>query len=302
MFSYHELSTIESVARLGSFSQAADELHKVPSAISYTIKSVEDRLTVVLFTRLHRRVELTAAGTYFVDQARKLLKDMEEIRFNTQRVANGWQQSVSVALDNVVRENSVNQLVRDFYATFPDIELQLTMEVFNGVWDALMTGRADIGIGATATIPIGGDFSYRPMGELAWDFIVSINHPLASFEHDIPNEELVKYPAICLEDTSQILPKRSTWLLDNQRRLIVPNWHSAEQCFIDGLGVGVIPNHRAKRLLETGQVISKKIEHHIAPSPCCLAWNNNNQSIAIQWLLDYLGDSDKLNSEWLKEF
>lgn len=198
MFSYHELITIESVARLGSFSQAADELHKVPSAISYTIKSVEDRLTVVLFTRLHRRVELTAAGTYFVDQARKLLKDMEEIRFNTQRVANGWQQSVSVALDNVVRENSVNQLVRDFYATFPDIELQLTMEVFNGVWDALMTGRADIGIGATATIPIGGDFSYRPMGELAWDFIVSINHPLANFEHDIPNEELVKYPAICL--------------------------------------------------------------------------------------------------------
>jgi DNA-binding transcriptional LysR family regulator len=301
MFSYHELITIESVARLGSFSHAAEELHKVPSAISYTIKSVEDRLTVTLFTRLHRKVVLTAAGEYFVEQARKLLKEMEDIRLNTQRVANGWQQSVSVALDNVVREDSVNQLVRDFYATFPDIELQLTMEVFNGVWDALMTGRADIGIGATATIPIGGNFSYRPMGELSWDFVMSTSHPLADYDGAIPDSELMKYPVICLEDTSRMLPKRTTWQLDNQRRLIVPNWHSAEQCFIDGLGVGVIPSHKAKRLLSTRKIINKQIENNIAPSPCCLAWNTNNQSIAIQWLLDYLGETEKLNTEWLKE-
>lgn len=301
MFSYHELITIESVSRLGSFTHAADELHKVPSAISYTVKSVEERLNVTLFTRLHRKVELTAAGRYFLEQTRVLLKDMEALGLNTQRVANGWQQSISVALDNVVRENGVNQLVRNFYATFPDIELQLTMEVFNGVWDALMMGRADIGIGATATIPIGGDFSYRPMGELAWEFVVGLDHPLADYQGDIPDEELVKYPVICLEDTSQILPKRANWQLNNQRRLIVPNWHSAEQCFVDCLGVGMMPSHRANKLLKSGQVISKRLVNHVAPSPCCLAWSNKQQSTAIEWLLDYLGDTDNLNTEWLKE-
>ena len=99
MFSHQDLVVIDAVARRGSFSAAADELNKVPSAISYTVKSIEQKLTVCLFIRLHRKVKLTAAGVYFVEQARLLLKQMDDIKFKTQRVANGWQSSLSIALD-----------------------------------------------------------------------------------------------------------------------------------------------------------------------------------------------------------
>jgi len=64
MFSYQELLVMDAVARRGSFSSAAAELYKVPSAISYTIKSLEDRLSVTLFTRLYRKVEITDAGFF----------------------------------------------------------------------------------------------------------------------------------------------------------------------------------------------------------------------------------------------
>jgi len=122
MFSYQDFQVIEVVARRGSFSGAAAELHKVPSAVSYTVRQIEDKLAVVLFERLHRQVKLTPAGEYFVEQSREMLKAMANIRQQTQRVANGWAQSVSLALDNVVREDSVNTLVRDFYDAFPDVE------------------------------------------------------------------------------------------------------------------------------------------------------------------------------------
>ena len=145
MFSYNDLQVIDVVARRGSFSAAAEELHKVPSAISYTVRLIEERLAVDLFVRLHRQVQLTPAGEYFVEEARDLIKRMEQIKSQTQRVANGWSQSVSVALDTVVRESRVNTLVRDFYREFPDVELHLSMEVFNGVWDALADGRAGSG-------------------------------------------------------------------------------------------------------------------------------------------------------------
>lgn len=299
MFSHQDLQVIDVVARCGSFSAAAQELYKVPSAISYTVRNIEERLAVDLFVRQHRQVVLTPAGEYFVGEARKLLKQMAQIKSHTQRVANGWNQTVSVALDNVVREGRVNTMVRDFYRAFPDVELLLTMEVFNGVWDALADDRADIAIGATTSIPVGGSFDYRDMGELNWKFVVSHDHPLAAANEPIENSELAKYPAICLEDTSRKLPKRTTWLLDNQRRLVVPNWHSAIQCFRGGLGIGMIPEHMAKPLLETGVLVEKQLVSKPMISPCCLAWNSERLNPAVAWLLSYLGDSEQLHAEWL---
>ncbi|MDX1301638.1 DNA-binding transcriptional activator PunR [Photobacterium sp.] len=300
MFSYNDLQVIDVVARRGSFSAAAEELHKVPSAISYTVRLIEERLAVDLFVRMHRQVKLTPAGEYFVEEARNLIKQMEQMRLQTQRVANGWSQSVSVALDTVVRESRVNTLVRDFYQAFPDVELHLTMEVFNGVWDALADGRADIAIGATAAVPVGGYFAYRDMGTLFWKFVVSKDHPLAKTEHQLGSDELAQYPAICIEDTSRTLPKRVTWLMDNQRRIMVPNWHSAMQCLKAGLGVCVMPAHMAIPHIETGALVEKQLINKPAVSPCCLAWKTESTNPALEWLLDYLGDSDQLHREWMR--
>ncbi len=300
MFSYSDLQVIDLVARRGSFSAAAEDLHKVPSAVSYTVRLMEERLAVQLFIRLHRQVKLTEAGEYFVEQARLLLKQMDSIRFQTQRVANGWSESVSIALDTIVRERRVNTLVRDFYQEFPDVELHLSMEVFNGVWDALADGRADIAIGATAAIPVGGNFDYRGMGTLNWRFVMSPDHPLASYDHPLSPSELAQYPAICLEDTSRILPKRITWLMDNQRRIMVPNWHSALQCLKAGLGIGVVPEHMVLPRIESGKLIEKALMNPLPVSQCCLAWNTDNISPALSWLLAYLGDSDQLHQQWMR--
>ena len=299
MFSHHDLLVIDTVARSGSFSNAAEVLHKVPSAISYSVKVIEDKLGVLLFNRLHRKVQLTPAGEYFVEHARSLLKQMDEVKAQTQRVANGWQSSVSIALDNVVREASVNQLVADFYQQFPDVELLLTMEVFNGVWDALVDDRADIAIGATAAVPIAGGVAYRSMGELSWDFVVSAQHPLAIQESPLSDAQLISFPSICLEDSARTLPKRTTWLLNNQRRLVVPNWHSAEQIFIAGLGIGLMPTHRATPLIKKGLLVKKELMHPLENSPCCLAWRDGILPPAVKWLLNYLGDSEKLHQQWL---
>ena len=62
MWSEYSLDVVDAVARHGSFSAAAQELHRVPSAISYTVRQLEEWLAVPLFVRRHRDVELTAAG------------------------------------------------------------------------------------------------------------------------------------------------------------------------------------------------------------------------------------------------
>ena len=155
-FSQASLELIETVARLGSFTSAAEVLHKVPSAISYSVRQVERDLGVVLFRRLPRKVELTIAGEIFVEQARAMLRQMEEVKAQTKRAAHGWQKTLKLTLDNVVKLDRLKPLVEDFYQTFPHAELQINMEVFNGSWEAISQERADIVIGATSAIPVGG--------------------------------------------------------------------------------------------------------------------------------------------------
>lgn len=68
MWSDYSLEVVDAVARNGSFSGAAQELHRVPSAISYTVRQLEEWLAVPLFERRHRDVELTPAGAWFFER------------------------------------------------------------------------------------------------------------------------------------------------------------------------------------------------------------------------------------------
>ncbi len=298
MLSEQSMQLIDMVARSGSFTAAANQLHKVPSAVSYAVKQVEEELGVILFERHHRSVSLTPAGEHFVKQIRQVLSNLTELKDDTKRVANGWQPTLSIALDNIVRADKLSNLIANFYRNFDNVELIIRIEVFNGVWEAISTGRSDIAIGATTAIPVGGDYRFKNMGDIEWSFLVARNHPLAKVEHPLTDEELAIYPAICLEDTSREIPKRVTWLLENQRRLVVPDWIRAINCYREGLGIGYIPKHFATPFVQSGALIEKQLAQPKAPSPCCLAWNATNKSPAMKWVLDYLGDTEKLQRDW----
>lgn len=77
MWSEYSLDVVDAVARTGSFSAAAQELHRVPSAVSYTVRQLEEWLAVPLFERRHRDVALTEAGVVFIKEARDVIQKNE---------------------------------------------------------------------------------------------------------------------------------------------------------------------------------------------------------------------------------
>ncbi|MBY8044349.1 LysR family transcriptional regulator [Vibrio fluvialis] len=301
MFSKSSLEMLDTVARLGSFTAAADVLHKVPSAISYGVRQVEVELGVVLFRRLPRKVELTPAGELFMQEARSLLRQMEELKAQTRRAAHGWQKTLKVTLDNVVKLDRMKPLVEDFYRTFEFAELQINMEVFNGSWEAISQGRADIVIGATSAVPVGGDFEVRDMGILDWAFVMSPAHPCVR-EQVLTEAFVSQFPAICLDDTSSVLPKRHTGHYQQQRRLLLPNWYSAIECLKNGVGVGYMPRHMAQPLLASGQLVEKMLPDEKPLSQCCLVWRKDDNHKLIEWMVNYLGTSEQLHQDWLQAY
>lgn len=299
MFSKSSLEMLDTVARLGSFTAAAEALHKVPSAISYGVRQIERDLGVVLFRRLPRKVELTTAGELFLLEARSMLRQMEEITAQTRRAAHGWQKTLRLTLDNVVKLDKMKPLIEDFYQTFQHAELQINMEVYNGSWEAISQGRADIVIGATSAIPVGGDFEVRDMGRLEWAFVMSPLHPCATATH-LDERFISQFPSICLDDTSNVLPKRHNVHYAQQRRLLLPNWHSAIECLRHGVGVGFMPRHIAQPLIKEGILVERELVEQNPLSQCCMVWRKDDSHRMIAWMVDYLGSSEQLYHDWLQ--
>lgn len=300
MWSEYALEVVDAVARTGSFSAAAQELHRVPSAVSYTVRQLESWLAVPLFERHHREVVMTPAGEHFVREGRSVIKKMLATRRQCQQLANGWRGELSIAVDCIVKPQRTRQLVKDFYRHFPDMELIISYEVFNGVWDALADGRVEVAIGATQAIPVGGRFAFQDMGALNWRCVVSPDHPLVDAA-ELNDETLRAWPSLVLEDTSRALPRRMTWTLDNQRRLVVPEWETGLDCLQAGLCVGMVPGHLARPLLDRHALVELTLPQAFPDSPCCVSWSEQRASPALDWLVAYLGDAETLNHEWLSE-
>jgi len=75
-----KLLAFTTLAKVGSFTLAAHELHLTQSAISHAIKSLEQELKCRLFDRLGRRVTLTTPGQHLLDHAHKIIAEMQSAR------------------------------------------------------------------------------------------------------------------------------------------------------------------------------------------------------------------------------
>ena len=96
------LQLIDAIARRGSFAGAAEELGRVPSAVTYAVRKLEDDLDVLLFDRRGYRARLTPAGDELLREGRHLLAAADDLARRVQRVASGWEQALTLAVDNII--------------------------------------------------------------------------------------------------------------------------------------------------------------------------------------------------------
>ncbi|AMO54467.1 LysR substrate-binding domain-containing protein [Endozoicomonas montiporae] len=298
------LEIVRAVAHFRNFTAAAKHLHKVPSAISYTVRKLEERLDVQLFLRDSKRVELTPAGEHFIKHTDRLLLELEELEQSTRQMATGWEQELRIALDNVVNQGMVYDLVRDFQEVRPETNLIINTEVHNGSWDALFHNRCQLVLGAPKNIPdniLANDrFQWKPMGDLSWDFVVSPDHPLAKIDESLTQDIIREHTTISIQDTSRVFQHGYNLLLDDQQVLTVPSFRMAIECLIKGLGSTILPSHFAKPHIDAGQLVSCDVVDIPMNDSCYMAWNKENMGNGLRWVLEWLGEEEWLNKIWLQ--
>src|SRR6058998_2978630 len=110
--SLEALQVIDAIDRKGSFAAAADELHRVPSAITYSVRQLEDGLGVEVFDRRGNRAVLTDAGRELLAEGRRLLRAAADLECRVQQVARGWEVELRIAVDTVIGIEKLYGIVR----------------------------------------------------------------------------------------------------------------------------------------------------------------------------------------------
>ena len=303
------LAMMDCIARNGSFAAAARELGKVPSALTYSVRQLEDALDVLLFDRRSGQARLTAAGEELLAEGRRLLAEMDAVANRVKRVACGWETQLTVACDGVVSRLTLFELCEAFYALRPEqaradsgpgTRLRLRTEVMSGTWEALMSGEADLAIGVgmgARVVPAGVEV--RPLGAMEFVFAVAPHHPLAAHEGAIPDLELLRHRAVAVADSARQLEPLTFNLLPGQEVFTVATVQAKVEAQLRCLGCGHLAEPLAREHIRAGRLVVKTLQRGNAPVRLGYAWRQAAtpqpkkapQGLALAWWLKQLNSA-----------
>jgi DNA-binding transcriptional LysR family regulator len=284
------LQVLDAIDRCGSFAGGAAALHRVPSALTYTVHKLEEDLGVAVFDRSGHRARLTPAGRELLDEGRRLLDAAGELECRVQRLATGWETELRIAVDGLLVAEALLPAIADFYAGHAGTRLRLMREVLGGAWDALASGRADLAIGASLEAHSGGGFATRAFSEEAFVFAVAPSHPLAAMPDPLAPEVVAAYRAVAVGDTSRRLPARSSGILSGQDVLVVPDLPTKIAAQAAGLGVGYLPLAQALPWLSSRRLVAKTVAGGRPAVRTVIAWPAKARGKALSWFLRRLED------------
>jgi DNA-binding transcriptional LysR family regulator len=175
--------------------------------LSHAIAKLECELDVQLFIREGRRATLNEAGRTLLDEGRHLLRAADELERRVQRIANGWEAELRIAIDAIIPVERLYPLLERFYAAGHGTQIRLFYEVLGGTWDALATGRADLVIGAPGDMPARSGMATARCAHAATLFLPSPrSHPLAAWPGRHPEQRTARATAPSLSPT----PRRNS--------------------------------------------------------------------------------------------
>lgn len=151
------------VLEAGSLSRAAHSLYVAQPALTAQIKKLESELGTRLLERSHAGVTPTPAGAQLYDDARRLLSDADAMRERIQRLPQGPEGSVTVAMPFLLTSLLMGPVIADLRARHPRIRVFVLDDLSLMVQKAMLDRRADLAI--LVDTPGLHDLQVEPMAE-----------------------------------------------------------------------------------------------------------------------------------------
>lgn len=231
----------------GSYSNAAEALHKSQSAVSYAVQRLEEQLGVAVFEIRGRKAELTATGRQLYHRGRALLAEACELEAAARIAAAGWESELRLVVDALFPAEVLLETLGALGHEAPETRIEWIETVLSGAEEALLERRCDMAI--TNIVPVG--FLGDVLVEVRFIAVARPDHPLHALDRPLRLQDLRQHRQLVVRDSGQRRRRDVGWL-DAPRRLTVSSIATSAQAVAQGLGFAWLPETAIRAELASG--------------------------------------------------
>ena len=193
------LQVFHTVARLLSFTKAAEALHMTQPAVTFQVRQLEEHFDTRLFDRTHNRIGLTEAGRRVYEYAERISRLYQEMDGAVRELTGDAGGTLLIGASNTIAEYMLPALLGDFKAGHPEVGIRLRVSNTDAVVAMVEDNEVDLGV-VEAPVPNRGlVVELCRVDELV--AVTAPGHPLAG-KGRVAVTELLDYPYIAREEGS----------------------------------------------------------------------------------------------------
>ena len=193
------LQVFHTVARLLSFTKAAEELHMTQPAVTFQVRQLEEQFNTRLFDRTHNRISLTDAGKRVYDCAERIFELYAEMDNSVRELTGDISGVLILGASTTVAEYMLPALLGDFKDKNPEVTIRLKVANTDGIVSMVENNSIDLGVVEAPVTNKNLVVEKCRMDQLV--VIVPPGHDLTN-EESVSLEKLIQFPFICREEGS----------------------------------------------------------------------------------------------------
>lgn len=190
------LEIILAVAQHGSLTAAAEKLHLTQSALSHTVRKLEEQLGLAVWYREGRSLRSTQAGEYLLSVANRLLPQLAHAEERLRQFAQGERGSLRIGMECHPCYQWLLKIVSPYLAEWPDVDVDVKQKFQFGGIGALFAYEIDMLVTPDPLYKPG--LTFEPVFDYEQVLVVGSQHPLRGAEYVLPDqlsdETLITYP------------------------------------------------------------------------------------------------------------
>ena len=236
----------------GSFSRAAQELHRAQSAVTYGIQKLEAQIGLPLFDRSAYRPALTEAGRTLLIRARRIAEEAGAFRESARSLASGLEAELTIVLDSLFPMATLVAALRAFTARFPTVPPRIYVQSLGASAELVLNGTCMIG-----QLPLIYSDVARltrfPLLTIDLIPVVAPDHPLAALDPPIETHILRQHVQLVLTDRAELTAGRDFGVLSS-RTWRLADLGAKQSMLLAGLGWGNMPAHLVQDDIARGRL------------------------------------------------
>jgi len=193
------LQVFHTVAKVMSFTKAAEALHMTQPAVTFQVKQLEDFFNTRLFDRTHNKITLTEAGKVVYDYSGQVLELYERMNSDVREMTGEVSGTLVVGASTTVAEYMLPSLLGAFKKQYNDVNIRLQVGNTDAIVAMVENNMIDFGLVEAPVLNKNLDVHVCRIDEM--QFICPKDHPLAK-RNKVTIEDIRKYGYVSREEGS----------------------------------------------------------------------------------------------------